>query len=670
MFEKFSKKLKKIILPLVIIFLTISSLVTIFFLIFFENKNSKDYLSSPISILVYSLLIFIAFLIIVFIFITKKEQKNSRKLISKGINYYVENLVSTLSIGIVVFRPNGEILWVSDFIENRFGEKIINKDINFFNKDLDSNKKFVDFQKIFKYDEYVYRLNFVAKEMILVIKDITQEYSATYFYEKEKLVIGEIEIDNYQLFRSSFSDEEIFAIQSYVKNILDELSKKYNFIYKQYMDGKFSVTTNRDNLNKMILSSFKDFEKLDDFKINRMRLSFSVGFGADASSYSQLVEMAKEALYQSQTRGGDQVTVMSSIEKIKRFGSKSEVTTVKSKTKIKNVANNLKIRLQDKKIKNVVIYGHKFSDLDAIGASYALYEIATKFGKKAVIQNITFDHTGKKAIDKYLKNWESIFVSNVKIKSFNKEETIVIIVDCAEDTRVENPLVFNNVEKENLFIFDHHRVSELNDVVDNLNVYIESTASSASEIIVEVIEFNEFQNYISALGAQMLLNGICLDTNQFKKSTSSRTFAAASLLEDWGASVEETLSLMKISAETNEKIIQIISKCKEIKPGYWLSYTSEIIPIDVVSMAADEILKIEGRKAAFVVAQLPKASEASAPIYKLSARSIGVNVQLIAEAVGGGGHFNAAAAVSDAKANETLETFVDNITQAIISSKE
>ena len=168
----------------------------------------------------------------------------------------------------------------------------------------------------------------------------------------------------------------------------------------------------------------------------------------------------------------------------------------------------------------------------------------------------------------------------------------------------------------------------------------------------------------------MLLNGIFLDTNQFRKSTSSRTFAAASLLEDWGANIDETLELMKIPFDINQTIIQIVSKSKEIKPGYWLSYTDEIIPIDVISIAADEILKIEGRKASFVVGQLPKASPSDNPVYKLSARSIGVNVQLIAEAVGGGGHFNAAAATSDSSVNETLDTFVDNIIQAIVSSKE
>lgn len=668
-FNRISKAIKKSLSPLIFFILIVSLFLIIFTLsIYFVGK--ENFFSDIKNIIIYSFLLVLVLLMIIFIIILNSKLNNKNKLIDKGINYYVENLVSEMSIGIIIFRPNGEALWVSSFIEERFGDKIINETLKYFNEDIDFLKKFKNFSKIFKKNEYVYRLNFVAQEMVLIVKDITQEFSATHFYEVEKPVIGEVEIDNYQLFRASFSDDEMFNIQTVIKRLFDNLIEKYNLTYRQYSDGKFIIMTNRNNLNKMILSNFKDFEIANDMMMGRARLSLSIGFGCDTSNYGQLIDMSKDALFQSQTRGGDQITIISTIEKTKRFGSKSEISVVKSRTRIKNTANNLKLKLSDKRIKNVVIYGHKFADLDAIGASYALYEVARSLGKNTFIQNVTFDTTGQKAIKKYLKNYEYIFVSKSKIKSFDKDSTVVIIVDCSESLRVENPNIFNEVKGENLFIFDHHRVSKLDDIVQNLNTYIESTASSASEIITELIQFNEYQKHITKLGAQMLLNGIFLDTNQFRKSTSSRTFAAASLLEDWGASIEETLILMKIPTETNEKIMRIVSQSKEIKPGYWLSYTNEVIPIDVVSIAADEILKIEGRKASFVVAQLPKTSSSSSAVYKLSARSIGVNVQLIAEAVGGGGHFNAAAATSDSSANESLEAFVDNIIQAIISSKE
>ena len=666
MFRNLKGAIKRMLLPLVMLLLIITSLFTIFFVLIF-SKN-RDSLST--NMVVYSLLLFVLLLISIFIFLQNKQSNYRNNLVDRGINHYIENYLSKFSIGIIFFGSNGNIIWTSEFIKDRFGEKIMNENIVFFNEEINLNKRFIDFKKIFKFDNFVYEITFISKEATLILKDVTQEYLATNFYELEKLVIGEVEIDNYQLLRVSFSEEDMFRVQVFIINLLDKLSKKYNFIFKQYVDGKFLILTNRDNLNKIISNEFKEFEQLNDLKVASSKISLSIGFGTDTSSYSKLLEMSKEALFQSQTRGGDQITVISAIEKPKRFGSKSEISVLKSRTKIKNISNNFKIKIQDPKIKNVIIYGHKFADLDSIGASYALYEIAKSFNKKAFIQNVTFDETGQKAIDKYIKNPGEIFVSRFKLKSLNMNETLIIIVDCAEETRVENQALFKNVKGENVFIFDHHRVSKLNEIIDNLNIYIESTASSTCEMITEMIKFNDFNKYISKLGAQFLLNGIYLDTNQFRKAVSSRTFAAASLLESWGANVDESISLLKISSSVNEKIIKIVSNAKEIKPGYWLSYTNEIIPIDVISMGADEILKIEGRKASFVVAQLPMEKSSEHPIYKLSARSIGVNVQLIAEAVGGGGHFNAAAAVSDQKANETLDNFIDNIIQAIVSSKE
>ena len=666
MFRNFKGAIKRMLLPLVMLLLILTSLFTIFF-VFIFSKN-KDSLST--NIIVCSLLIFVLFLISFFIFFQSKQSSYRNNLVDRGINHYIENYLSKFSIGIIFFGSNGNVIWTSEFIKDRFGEKIMNENIVFFNEDINLNKRFIDFKKIFKFDNFVYEITFISKEATLILKDVTQEYLASNFYELEKLVIGEVEIDNYQLLRVSFSEEDMFRVQVSIINLLDKLSKKYNFIFKQYVDGKFLILTNRDNLNKIMSNEFKEFEQLNDLKVASSKISLSIGFGTDTSNYSKLLEMSKEALFQSQTRGGDQITIISAIEKPKRFGSKSEISVLKSRTKIKNISNNFKIKIQDPKIKNVIIYGHKFADLDSIGASYALYEIAKNFNKKTFIQNVTFDETGQKAIDKYIQNPGEIFVSKFKLKSLDMNETLIIIVDCAEETRVENQALFKNAKGENVFIFDHHRVSKLNEIIDNLNIYIESTASSTCEMITEMIKFNDFNKYISKLGAQFLLNGIYLDTNQFRKAVSSRTFAAASLLESWGANVDESISLLKISSSVNEKIIKIVSKAKEIKPGYWLSYTNEIIPIDVISMGADEILKIEGRKASFVVAQLPMEKSSKHPIYKLSARSMGVNVQLIAEAVGGGGHFNAAAAVSDQKANETLDNFIDNIIQAIVSSKE
>ena len=650
------------------IFLSVGLLITLTasFAIIITADLATNTEIGLLILVAFSLFFFSGLLIFLKINFSRREL-----LIQNSVNSYIENLISLMSVGVAIFQPNGRIIWASNFVVERFGKGIINRHISNLLPEIVFDKKQTDLERVMLKNEFAYRINLIAKDSLIIIKDITQEYSATHFYELERPVLGEIDIDNFQEYRTSLSEEELFVIQSNVIALLEGLSKDYNFSFKQYSEDKFIVFTNRDNLNKMMRHNFKEFESINqETAIKNARISLSIGFGVDTSNYLKLMEMAKEGLKQSQSRGGDQITIISHVERPKHFGSKSEIAILRSRTKIKAVALNFKKALLDPNIKNVIVYGHRFADLDALGAAYAVYEIAKAHNKEVYIQNNTFDNTAKKAIEKYLKNSSKIFISPPKAYNLTTKNSLIVIVDCADETRVENPKVFQRTAGKNIFIFDHHRISKLNDIIDDLNVYVESSASSASEIITEMILFNQFAKYLSKDAIQMLLNGIYLDTSLFRKSVSSRTFMAASLLEEWGADVEESISILKISQETNNILNKMLLNLQEVKPGYWLAVYPDVAPSDVVAMAADEILKISGRKAAFVIAKQPKESSFEHDSFKLSARSIGVNVQLIAEAVGGGGHFNAAAAISDAAAKEPLEIFVDNVIQAIVSTKQ
>ncbi|MCK5867258.1 MAG: DHH family phosphoesterase, partial [Mycoplasmataceae bacterium] len=277
-------------------------------------------------------------------------------------------------------------------------------------------------------------------------------------------------------------------------------------------------------------------------------------------------------------------------------------------------------------------------------------------------QNVTFDSTTEEALKNHIpKEDRSSFISKSKANRIaKKKDTMVVIVDTAEAHRIENDKAIDLVKEENIFIFDHHRVSELPKGVAITNTYIDTSASSASEIISEVLQFMSKRMKPSKAVAQMLLNGIYLDTGQFSKSTSSRTFAAASWLENFGAKSDISSTILKLPAKYSKLVTTIVASVKEIKEGYFLSsYEGEVSP-DIISLAADEILRVQGRKAAFVIAKLP-----GKKMFKLSARGVGTNVQVIAENVGGGGHFASSAATS----TEPLPVFVDNIIHSIVSAK-
>ena len=498
----------------------------------------------------------------------------------------------------------------------------------------------------------------------MAIRDVTHESTLLKHYTNEKTVIGEIEIDNFQEYQTTLSQEEVFKAQSEVIKCLDELVEKYNISYWQHVNGKYVVFLNEETLKILTTQNFDFFKPLRNVKIkDGIQLSLSMGFGTGTSISNQLVLLSKEALLQAQSRGGDQVCVNRLGKQPIYFGSHSEGAKSVSKVKIKQMAYNLENKLNDKNIKRVIVYGHKNADLDALGASFGIVEIAKMFNKEVFIQNTTFDGTTKFAIKKLLSNKgvENIFISPQKANRLtHKKTTLSVIVDTSDLKRIENINLLNDKEVEensNIFIFDHHRVLTLPSGIKSENIYIDTTSSSASEIVVELIQFFKRFIKIRTSVAQMLLNGIYLDTMQFQKSTSARTFQAASFLESKGALSTISTNILKISEKWSKTIQKITASAEEIKPGFFLSVFKDDVDGDVLSKAADEILRVANRKASFVIGKVPGSNS-----YKLSARGVETNVQVIAENVGGGGHFSAAAAVS----NEPLEVFKDNVIQSIV----
>ena len=600
------------------------------------------------------------FLFTGFITINKK-----RESISKSFDYYVEKVIATTGIGLISFNDDGNINWISDFVAKRVSHRLIGKKISTISKSFNEGFKSGQRVFIFKLEGTTYNARVNVKEKTVVIKDITHEDILLAQYTDEKLVIGEMQIDNFQQFQLTLSEEELFRIHANVISMLDSISTKFNVVYRQYANGKYLIITDHVSLQKFIDAKFNFLDSIRKIEvIDGINLTVSIGFGSDSPSQKTLLEMSKDGLLQSQARGGDQVTILASNLKPTYYGSKTQIAKTVSRVKTKKIAELLEGKMKSNKIKTVIIYGHKYADLDAIGAALGAASIAKTFKKEVYIQNLSYDNTTSRAIDGSMdKELKKIFIKPTKANQLAKaKETLVIIVDTAEIGRIENPRAFVNVNPENIFVFDHHRLSDLPKDIVSSNTYIDTSASSASEILVEIMNLMttvvKLPNYV----AQMLLNGIYLDTAGFKKQTSSRTYDAASFLQRQGASSEKSTDILKIPQDAAKILNKIIAGIKEVKPGYYLSTYNEVVGADIISMAADEILRTQGRVAAFVIAKLP----GSQNLLKLSARSIDVNIQKIVEEVGGGGHFNASAATS----NESIVEFADNVVQAIISRSD
>ncbi len=600
---------------------------------------------------------------IALLFVMNFVRKRKREEIKKSFDYYVENLVSVSGIGLIAFNEDSEIIWTSQFIAARYKQNLLGKKVSAISPEFE--KKYLAGDRSFWFDlngvTYEAEINFENRAVIL--KDVTAEKLITDQYASEKVVLGELEIDNFQQLQSTLPEEELFRAQAQVINLLDRLVTKYNIVYRQYVNGKYIIVTNQKTLDLFIEDKFNFLDRIRKyFVLDGVQLTVSIGFGAGSALQSELLKMAKTGLLQAQARGGDQIGVNIANTKPLYFGSKSEIANTLSRVKIKQITKLLEHRISDSNIKNVVIYGHQYADLDAVGAAVGMFEFAKTFKNNVFIQNSTFDSTTEDSMSQlFTKEENQYFISPARArKILPKEQTLVIVVDTADLSRIENRRALTKVDSSNIFIFDHHRVMELPKLIDKTNVYIDTTASSAVEIVTEVIRFSKSEIKVRKAFAQMMLNGIYLDTKHFTNSVSSRTFSAASFLETKGALPTIASETLKLSENDSRQVGAILRQVEEIKPGYFISSSDLEVSSDIVSAAADEILRTHGRKAAFVIAKIP-----GKKAFKLSARGIDANVQVIAEAVGGGGHFSASAAVSE----EPLKVFTDNVIQAIVSKK-
>lgn len=612
------------------------------------------------------LLIFLVFVILFNIFLSFTSYlylKSRREDIKQAYDFYIENMVSSSGLGVIIFNSDGEVIWVSKFIDERFANKLIGKKLISLSFDFEKNYLLGKSKFRFTANGITYEVKINVTNRVIILKDVTIEETLNRVYSTEKLVIGELEVDNFQQLQSVLPEDELYDVQSTIIKMLDQLVAKYNLVYRQYVNGKFIVITNEE-----VLDAFKedDFNFLNVVRnktvMNGLQLTVSMGFGAGSTQHKELVELAKDGLLQAQARGGDQVAVEYYNFKPRYFGATTEIATPSSRVKIKQLTAMIEEKLAEKNIKNIIIYGHSQADLDAVGAAFGIYELAKNFNKPVYIQNKTYDQTTDKVIKENLtKDEREIFIPVSKAQKISNQGTIMFIVDTAELSRIENKRALSKVKRENVFVIDHHRTSQLSSDIPLENIYIDTSASSASEIVAEMLLFSRYAIKPTKTSVQLMLNGIYLDTKQFQKSVSSRTFEAASWLEKHGAQSQIASEILKIPASSSSFINRILSDIKEVKEGYFIAAYEGEAPDDVISMAADEILRTQGRKAAFVIAKIP-----GKKMYKMSARGIDTNVQTIAEQVGGGGHFGASAATS----TEPLPIFVDNIIQVIVSQKK
>lgn len=478
-------------------------------------------------------------------------------------------------------------------------------------------------------------------------KNIVREYHST------MPCIALITFDNAEDFASD-SDETYSGVVIEVEAVLQKWAAEYNALFKKVGNNRYMVIFKDSDVEKMTAAKFPILKAVREITVNNHVATVSIGLSRGVKLVKDSELNARKALEMALGRGGDQVAVLSN-NSYEFFGGKAAAAEKVSKVRMRVIANALSRAVYD--ADKVYIMGHRFSDLDCVGAAIGLQCIMEKsFGRycKVVINKET---SMAKQLIGYAEERldEDIFITPEEAERGVTLKTLLIIVDTHLEQSLENPALYQKCKR--VIVIDHHRKAV--NYINNALVFChEPSASSASEMCSEIISCLD-DKPLGYVQADALLSGIMLDTKNFVLKTGVRTFEAAAYLRKKGANTLTVKEMFSGSIETYREKVEIVCNCKVYR-GCAISF-SKHNSLDVrlaAAQAADEMLTLKDISASFVIFS-------DKDKINISARSYGrVNVQIIMEKLGGGGHQTMAATQLEQNARDTV---YHQLTQAIDS---
>lgn len=481
------------------------------------------------------------------------------------------------------------------------------------------------------------------------LKEVALEYT----YSRPFVML--ISVDNIEQLSRQLTDSKFALILSGIESLIEEWLKDENVIIKKIGNGNFVVVGEKRNLDSLsekrfaILNSVRSYT-YKDLPVNAT-LSIGVGSG---ESFSECESRAKKSLDMALGRGGDQAAVYTENGYI-YFGGVSNRVNDNNRVSPRQTAANISNLI--KKNEKVIIMGHKYSDYDALGAALGMWFFSKACGVEAYIAVDTKSTLSTSLIDLFTEKNFKHFISPSKALDMCNDNTVVVLVDTQRKILAESSDLYDLAGST--IVIDHHRRTD--DYISDADIsYSVPSASSACEMVSELIQYSTIQDNPPSDIATALLAGVVLDTRDFVLRTSQRTFEAAGFLRDNGADTVQVRKLFSIDADMASLKNNIIASAK-IFNGFMIgSCLSDNKNIRIItSTAADEMLNIDGVRASFVISKLGMGR------FQVSARSLGEeNVQLIMEKLDGGGHSTMAAAqVKAADIDEVRNILVDAINE-------
>ncbi|BFK82840.1 MULTISPECIES: DHH family phosphoesterase [Clostridium] len=587
-----------------------------------------------------------------------KKEENINQF-TKDINKAIECNVASTILPIALIAESGNIMWHNDIFDelksgkNFAGENILSiaRGLN-LKKILESDKDLHQRLKLNGrlYDVYSKEIFRNKKRLFLVYFNDISEFIGL-DTTKESIML--IEVDNFNEALDTTDDANKPLVIAEIDREINSYAHRLEAMVKKYENNMYVLSIQDKYIDEEINDNFSILDKISNInKGNKLEITLSIGVGRGGMSPEENHNFAVVAKELSLGRGGDQAVIKSG-EGIKIFGGNTKEIEKRTRVRARVVSHALKELIYESS--KVYIMGHKNPDMDCFGSSVGMASVIKQLGKPCSI--VLDDDTS--AIEYYLNElkrdskYANLVETSEAVKKEMDDEALFIIVDVHNRNYVNNLKLVEQAKRK--VIIDHHRRSA--DIIeDTLLNYIEVYASSTSEMVTEIIQYMVERPNLTELEAEGLLAGIYMDTKGFSFKTGVRTFEAASFLRKSGA---ETTEVKKMFTDNLTDFIQIsdIIKSAEIENQIAIAVCPDTVKDTVIiAKSADELLNISGILASFVLADI------DGSIY-ISARSIGeINVQIVLEALGGGGHMNMAGAKIS---NEPIEKVVEDLKDAM-----
>lgn len=597
----------------------------------------------------------------------------------KGIQ---NTLLKELTVPYAIILEDGHILWKNDrfseIVDGR--EKFIQKVIPELNKGIfpKDDETRSELEITYKERDYQVELRRISLEgfsesermlqipkekeyfIALYMRDVTELNSYIRENEDQRLIAGLIYIDNYDEVMESVEEVR----QSLLVALIDRKINKYindvDGIVKKLENDKYFFVVKKESYRKFEADRFSLLEEVKQVNIGNARsATLSIGLGLNTATYALSYNYARMAIDLALARGGDQA-VIKDCKGITYFGGKKEQTAKNTRVKARVKAEALREFIVAKD--QVIVMGHKISDPDSFGACMGIYRAAVVLEKKAHIVINDVSTSIKPLYDEIAQSsvyGKDIFLTSGEALDYISDSAMVVVVDTNKPQMTECPELLKR--SKTIAVLDHHRQSST--VIDNAVLsYIEPYSSSTCEMVAEVLQYIVDDIKVPSIEADCLYAGIMIDTRNFMNRTGVRTFEAAAYLRRCGADITRVRKMFRDDMESYRAKAEAMRMAEVYREQYAIAECPSDIasPTVLAAQTANELLDINGIKASFVLTVY------NGRIF-LSARSIDeVNVQIIAEKLGGGGHINSAGAQFEhTNVKEAIEALKVTIDQMI-----